>query len=834
MSQQKSAAQPPGLNVQDVLYVLFKHKWKIITTSALGLGAAVAVYLLYPVIYESQAKLLVRYVVDTSAIDQVDSRPAASENLISSEVEILTSSDLAMEVAETIGTERLLPESEGAANLSKAAAAIRNGLSVVALPGTNIISVSYRNPDPELARLVLKEIVSRYFTKHLEVHRSADAFNFVSQQTDQVRARLNHTEEELKRLKDEAGIISLNESTALINTELANTQNALQVAKAEYAEQNARVLEMEKSIEAQEKDTASAERPTVDSQVAQRYQALIGQLDSVRQVQNQQLAKYSERAAQPPLPDQFERARQVRDLYKSARDTRGPAALALMNRLKKRFEETGKEPPARFVGTERDTALALARDRYRQQNDTGFAYQGGKKDFDTLVKEAEDEILRKRAGGSAADNATQLELVKINQMQVENLEQQLRDLEKRYPNLLAASATAVSAQTGRVSLQNERAKLAGIEARMHTLEAHFKELHKRSEQLADAGPRIEQLQRTREIEENNYKYFQASLEKARIDEALDPSKIPNISVVQSPSVALKTSRDLKKIVLAFVGGGIGLGLALAFMMELLLDRSVRRKLELETLLGIPVLLSIPYLNGRKPLRLSWSFSRNGKTLAFRNRRYANSAPWDSEHFIRPYSEAIRDRLVLYFELNGMNHKPKLVAVTDCSEGGGASTLAAGLAADLSEIGDGKVLLVDMNVGRPEIHPFFGGAPACSLTEALVGEPAPAGDNLYLAVANSPEAPQGAIIPKKFYDLIPHLKASDFDYIIFDMPCLGQTSVTLPMSRFMDKVLVVVEAERSNRDFVKRAYSELIACRASVSVIVNKVRSYAPKWLGAEG
>jgi polysaccharide biosynthesis transport protein len=82
--------------------------------------------------------------------------------------------------------------------------------------------------------------------------------------------------------------------------------------------------------------------------------------------------------------------------------------------------------------------------------------------------------------------------------------------------------------------------------------------------------------------------------------------------------------------------------------------------------------------------------------------------------------------------------------------------------------------------------------------------------------------------------MPHLKASDFDYIIFDMPPLGQTSITLPMARFMDKVIVVVEGEKSNRDFVRRAYAELLACRASVSVIFNKARSYTPKWLGTEG
>ena len=51
---------------------------------------------------------------------------------------------------------------------------------------------------------MLRELISVYFTKHLEVHRSADAFNFVAQQSDEVRARLNQTEEELKQLKGDA------------------------------------------------------------------------------------------------------------------------------------------------------------------------------------------------------------------------------------------------------------------------------------------------------------------------------------------------------------------------------------------------------------------------------------------------------------------------------------------------------------------------------------------------------------------------------------------------------------------------------------------------------
>src|SRR5690606_15355607 len=178
-------------------------------------------------------------------------------------------------------------------------------------------------------------------------------------------------------------------------------------------------------------------------------------------------------------------------------------------------------------------------------------------------------------------------------------------------------------------------------------------------------------------------------------------------------------------------------------------------------------------------------------------------------------------------------KPKLVAVTGLSEGAGVSTLAGGLASALSETGDGKVLLVDMNVERAtSIQPFLNGEVSCSLIDALqpATEMSAAADNLYLAtVADSAAGPM-QLVPKRFYDLIPHLKASQFDYIIFDMPPVSESSATLAIAGFMDKVLFVVEAEENNAETLKRSIGELTAARANVAGIFNKGRSYAPKWM----
>jgi Mrp family chromosome partitioning ATPase len=275
------------------------------------------------------------------------------------------------------------------------------------------------------------------------------------------------------------------------------------------------------------------------------------------------------------------------------------------------------------------------------------------------------------------------------------------------------------------------------------------------------------------------------------------------------------------------GGGFALAVGLVLLKELLLSNTVKRADELETRLGTRLLVSIPYMGRNGRSRLPWKKRRDGL-----GKRGAEIPPWEPNHFVRPYAAAIRDRLGLYFELNQMTHKPKLVGVTGFRAGAGISTLAAGLAAALSEVGEGKVLLVDVNLGPGEVHPFFNGRPALPLTAALAanGSLPAAADNLYLATVGSGSAGVAQLGLRRFFDLMPNLQTSDFDYVIFDMPPLGQTSPSLGIAGFMDKVLLVVEAEKTNRDVVKRGYETLRSTRDNVSVVINKTRSYVPKWM----
>src|SRR5258707_11946460 len=93
-----------GIGLSDILFALFKRKRTIILCAVVGIIAAAAFYFFYPPVYESQAKLLVRYVLERSAVDPIEAEKAAiasnseGDRVIGAEIEILTSWDLAMQV----------------------------------------------------------------------------------------------------------------------------------------------------------------------------------------------------------------------------------------------------------------------------------------------------------------------------------------------------------------------------------------------------------------------------------------------------------------------------------------------------------------------------------------------------------------------------------------------------------------------------------------------------------------------------------------------------------------------------------------------------------------
>ena len=117
--------------------------------------------------------------------------------------------------------------------------------------------------------------------------------------------------------------------------------------------------------------------------------------------------------------------------------------------------------------------------------------------------------------------------------------------------------------------------------------------------LNENGLRVAALQREVDLQAARYRKYSENLEQARIDRALEDERISNINVVQPATL---DAQPVKPRRLLFVAAGFLLALTgslgLAWLAERL-DHSVRTPEEVEKILGLPVLASLPELSRRQ-------------------------------------------------------------------------------------------------------------------------------------------------------------------------------------------------------------------------------------------
>lgn len=752
-------AHAAGFDLAELQYIFFRHKWKISLCFVAGLVVAAGIYIFNPPIYQSETKILIRYVLDNyrgmtgmagkPADQDIKSTDPRGENIMNSELEILTTLDLAGQVAEAVGPEKILAKLGGGNERGRAASVIRRGLSVEVPRLSSIIAVRFRHPDPAVAQEVLRQLVDTYQKRHVEIHQGIGVLDeSLSRQADQIRAQLSQVEDELKRLKAEAQVISLEEAKQASMAQAVRIQDDLVSAEAELAERKAALGEFARLVATTPVTNLPVVKVSQDD--AEQYRKAVAELETLQKRETELTVRF---AAQHPW------------------------------------------------------------------------------------------VLRIRE-------------------QIHEAETRKQQLEEATPALLTMDAPRVGGSGRTNDLSQELSRVRGLEAKIASFTNHLERIRAEAARVAASEPAILQAERKRSSLEASLQSITASLDKMRSDESLGAGKITNLSVIQTPTPAGRAIQDLVKPMSLAIIGGLVVGLGLAFLLERVLNQSIKRVVDLERTLRVPVMISVPDMAWRRKSRLRRA-ARNGHEPAVSSpappagadKRDSSGADggstptviasagknqvvsWSPDHELRAYYEGLRDRLVTYFEIRNMTHKPKLVAVTSCHEGAGVTTMAAGLAAALSETGDGNVLLVDMNAEQGAAHPFHKGKPSTGLSEVLdekKTQDAMVNENLCLVSAretNDQKLPR--VLPKRFASLVPKMKASDYDFIIFDMPPVSQTSITPRLSSYMDMVLMVLESERTGQELAKRANALLNESKANVTAVLNKSRNYVPERLRQE-
>ncbi len=729
--------EPQGTNlrISDLYYTLFRHKWKIVLCTITGLALAFAAHKLVPPDYQSEAKLFIRYVVTEGKApgpgrdDTITKSPdQRGETIIKSELEILTSMDLAEDVVKTLGADKIVTGPVKGDPAAIAASIINANMSAEVPPNSSVIVVMFKHKDPTIVQSVLREIVGSYLKKHVAIHSAVGIVgDFLTQETDQLRARLAQTEEELRQAMNKAGVISLEDSKKNLDEQITRLRQQIFDLQTDLAGRSAVLKEMTRDTPKTAGPATASETPSpLPAEKIEAYQKIIAQLSLLRQ----------------------------------------------------------KEQALRSNYTEQSTPVQ-----------------------ELLTQQAETELEKKK-------------------------------LETEFPALTSPSISMVASPnqpTNTYDPVNEAAQIVAIQSKIKILNSQLEEVRAEAAKIDQLGISIMEIRRRKELQEANYRYYSANLEQSRINEALGSGRVSNISMIEAPTRPARDSKKQSKMLIGIAVGGIVLGLIWAFLIDIVLDRTVRHSADIERNLKLPLFLSIPKVKTHRAL-----VGGKASGLALPAPELSKQHPQptalslqkeESDLALNPYYETLRDRLISYFETLNVRHKPKLVAVTGLGKDSGITTIAAGLARSFSETGEGNVLLVDMTKGQGSAQHFHKGLTGVGLEQLLeTRSSAQVENNLYVVSEDSNSDRLAKGMPQRFNQLIPKLKASDFDYIIFDMPAVSQISITPRLANFMDMTLLVVESEKTDRDMAQQATDLLAKSKTPIGVVLNKTKSHIPSFL----
>ncbi len=241
MENRQAISQPnPSSSLREVLVIVFKHKYMILSIFLACATVATLAARSIPPIYEAESTLLVRPGREYIYRPEVgNAGPVVNfGDAIPAEIKILTSRDLIEKVISSIGMENIYPglgkkPSGEIAQLGAAANAFEKSLAVEGVKGSNVIQVRFQHKTPTVAAKAVNALVDLFKEKHIQVYNDPQS-SFIEMQARSYGEKFKESEIKLQAFKQRNQVFSFDEQRAQLlkqrtdlETSLKNTQNRI-------------------------------------------------------------------------------------------------------------------------------------------------------------------------------------------------------------------------------------------------------------------------------------------------------------------------------------------------------------------------------------------------------------------------------------------------------------------------------------------------------------------------------------------------------------------------------------------------------------------------------
>lgn len=228
------------MSLLEALTIIFKHKRVIAVVFLSVVTAAVTGTLVKKPVFEAKSSLLVKMLKDDTSrpgmgIDNSSPRVSLSQDeLINTEIQILTGRELTEKVIGTLQLENVYPDlAKRSGNqtelMDQAVLTFGEKLRVSGVRKSNVITLSFQHNNPEIAARAVNLLVEAFKDKHLALHSDPQS-SFISSQLASFEEKLRKSERSLQEYQQNNKVFSLEEQRSLLLKQRNEFDSTMKIA----------------------------------------------------------------------------------------------------------------------------------------------------------------------------------------------------------------------------------------------------------------------------------------------------------------------------------------------------------------------------------------------------------------------------------------------------------------------------------------------------------------------------------------------------------------------------------------------------------------------------